>query len=283
MTHFTEDGKDLALLHGRPGEDGETVLRYDSRPHVDVLSGSATSTYDPATGDLRLDYVHNGLSEVRIHGGNRPQLLLLIADDNTAGTFWRQDTASGPVLERGPELVRSASTAGGSLALTGDTSQPSDLQVWGPASVHTVAWDGVAVAMTPATDGSLSASTQLAGPVPYTLPDLSQNVWRYSPGSPESQPGFGDSAWTNADKIQTNSTTKPPAGQPVLTADDYGFHHGDVWSRGRRLARATHEGVLRTDVGDVLTHVPAVDVDQRAVVGRRLRHLRIADWVSRRC
>ena len=50
---------------------------------------------------------------MQITGGNRPQLHLLIADDDTAGTFWRQDTAAGPVLERGPELVRTASIAGG--------------------------------------------------------------------------------------------------------------------------------------------------------------------------
>ena len=39
-------------------------------------------------------------------------------------------------------------------------------------------------------------------------------------------------SWQLADKTTTNSTTPPPAGQPVLTADDYGFHQGDVWYRG---------------------------------------------------
>jgi beta-galactosidase GanA len=233
MTHFALGGKDVALLHGRPGEDGETVLRYDSRPHVDVLSGNVTTTYDPTTGDLRLDYVHDGLAEVSIHGGNRPQLLLLIADDNTAGTFWRQDTAAGPVLERGPELVRTAAINGSTLTLTGDTSQPSDLEVWAPSQVQQVSWDGATVTTRPTAAGSLQATAQLPGPVPYALPDLSQSVWRYSPESPEAQPSFDDSSWAVADKTQTNSTTKPPAGQPVLTADDYGFHHGDVWYRGR--------------------------------------------------
>ena len=48
----------------------------------------------------------DGLAEVQINGGNRPQLTLLLADDTTAGTFWRQDTPAGAVLERGLELVR---------------------------------------------------------------------------------------------------------------------------------------------------------------------------------
>ncbi len=237
MTQMSEGGKDVALLHDPAGEDGETVLRYDDRPHVDVLSGSVQSTFDPSTGDLRLDYTHNGLTEVSIHGGNRPQLLLLIADDDTAGTFWRQDTAAGPVLERGPELVRTASIAGDSLTLTGDTSQPSDLEVWAPSQVHQISWDGSAVGVHPTAAGSLSAAAQLPGPVPYTLPSL--DGWRYSPESPEAQPSFDDSSWTVADQTQTNSTTKPPAGQPVLTADDYGFHHGDVWYRGRYSGAGT--------------------------------------------
>jgi beta-galactosidase GanA len=35
-----------------------------------------------------------------------------------------------------------------------------------------------------------------------------------------------------AGKTSSNSVTPVPAGQPVLFADDYGFHYGDVWYRG---------------------------------------------------
>jgi beta-galactosidase GanA len=231
MTHLQQGGKDLALLYGRDGEDGQTVLRYDDRPHVKVLSGKVTSSYDAATGDLRLDYTHNGLAEVQINGGNRPQLTLLLADDSTAGTFWRQDTAAGPVLERGPELVRTAAINGATLALTGDTKQAAALQVWAPAQVLNVTWDGAAVSTTVQADGSRMSTAKLAGAAPIALPELTG--WRTAPESPEAQPGFDDSSWQPATKTTTNSTTKPPAGQPVLTADDYGFHQGDVWYRGR--------------------------------------------------
>ncbi|HZC74220.1 MAG TPA: beta-galactosidase [Jatrophihabitans sp.] len=229
MTHLTQAGKDVALLYGRNGENGETVLRYDDQPHVQVLSGNVTSSYDAATGDLRLDYTHDGLAEVQINGGNRPQLTLLIADDANAGTFWRQDTSAGPVLERGPELVRTAVATGASLALTGDTKQPSPLQVWAPPQLQTVTWNGAALGTSLQPDGSRTVS--LPGAEPISLPSLDN--WRWAPGSPEAQPGFDDSSWIAADKSTTNSTTKPPAGQPVLTADDYGFHQGDVWYRGR--------------------------------------------------
>lgn len=232
MTHFTQDGHDVALLYGRNGEDGETVLRYDSAPHVSVLAGTVASTYDPSTGDLRLDYAHNGLAEVQFHGGNRPPLTLLLADESTAGRFWRQDTAAGPVLEEGPELVRTASADGNALALTGDTSASTPLRVWAPAQMHSIAWDGTGVATSTNPDGSQSATSNLAGPDAVTLPDLSQATWKFAPEAPEAQPSFDDTSWQVADKTTTNSTTAPPAGQPVLTADDYGFHQGDVWYRG---------------------------------------------------
>lgn len=232
MTHFAQGSRDIALLYGRSGEDGETVLRYSSQPQVTVLSGKVSSSYDAATGDLRLDYTHDGLAEVQISGGGRPALDLLLADNTVAGTFWRQDTPAGPVLERGPELVRTATVDGGVLQLTGDTSAPTDLQVWAPPQVREVAWDGPVVPTARNADGSLAAAQQLPGPVPVSLPDLSKATWRYAPGSAEAQPSFNDSGWQVADKTTTNSTTKPPAGQVVLTADDYGFHQGDVWYRG---------------------------------------------------
>ena len=249
MTHYALGDRDVALFYGRDGEDGETVLRYLDRPTVNVVSGTVQSTYDPTTGDLRLDYVHDGLGEVRISGGGRTPLTLLLADNTTADGFWRQDTAAGPVLEQGPELVRTATVHGAVLSLTGDTNGPTTMNVWAPPHVRLVTWNGIPVSVShawpghdrgqrgiggPGADagstGELTA--QLARPLPVHLPVLSSARWKYAPDSPEAEPSFDDSSWQLADKTTTNSTTPPPAGQPVLTADDYGFHQGDVWYRG---------------------------------------------------
>lgn len=236
MTHLQTDQGQLALLYAPKGEDGETVLRYGSAPHVQVLqqpgTGTVSSTYDAATGDLRLDYTHDGIAEVRISGGGREPLTLLLADTDTAGTFWQLESSAGPVLVRGPELARTATVHGASLALTGDTLGAFDLQVWSPTRTQAVTWDGTPVKTDTERDGSLIATAQLPGAVPVQLPDLSTATWRTAPDSEESAPGFDDSGWQVADKTTTNSTTKPPAGRPVLTADDYGFHQGDVWYRG---------------------------------------------------
>jgi beta-galactosidase GanA len=270
MTHLSQRSRDVALFYAPTGDDGETVLRYASQPTVTALSGQVASSYDPATGDLRLDYRHAGLTRVAITGGGRKPLLLLLADEPTAGTFWRQDTGAGPVLERGPELVRAATAHGATLALTGDTTTPTatggtDLEVWAPPAIRQVTWNRAPVptershpthpthptrparpAGSTGSAGSIGSAGSagsagdslvsrrgLAGPLPVALPDLTTATWRVSGESPEARPSFDDSGWAVADKTTTNSTTTPPAGQPVLTADDYGFHTGDVWYRGR--------------------------------------------------
>ena len=238
MTHLTRGTSDLALLYGRDGETGETVLRYASQPTVTVLSGDVTSTYDAATGDLRLNYTHDGLAKVQITGGGRTPLLLLLADTSTADTFWVQDTSSGKVLERGPELVRTAAVSGSTLALTGDTDDAADLEVWAPTGVTSVTWNGSAKTTSVENDGALTTTAQLAGAPAVTLPDLTTAQWSYSAESPEAQKTFDDSTWTVASKTTTTSTTPPPSGSVVLTEDDYGFHQGDVWYRGSYTANA---------------------------------------------
>ncbi|GAA2533928.1 beta-galactosidase [Winogradskya humida] len=215
-----------ALLYGRNGDQGETVLRYPSRPTVQVLDGTATVNYNDTTKDLTLGYAHSGLIRIRISTPGRQDLTLLIADQSTADGFWRV----GDVLARGPLLVRTATTHGGILALTGDTDAPADLEVWPSTSARLLTWNGVLVPFRRTESGSLKALHRLPGAAPVTLPALTR--WKFAPESPEAAPAFDDTTWRTADLTSTNSTTKPPAGQPVLTADDYGFHHGDIWYRG---------------------------------------------------
>ena len=78
QTHLRRGDMDIALFYGRSGEDGETVLRYASAPNVQTLSGKVAIAFDAATGDLRLNYIHHGLARVRISGGGRAPLLLLL-------------------------------------------------------------------------------------------------------------------------------------------------------------------------------------------------------------
>ncbi len=234
QAQLRDGARDVVLLHGRDGESGETVLRYASAPKVEVLAGDVRTTFDAARGDLKLAYAHTGLARVRITGGGRAPLLLLIADEGTSQRFWMQDTPAGRVLELTPALVRAARIEGGRLHLAGDTAAASPLEIWGP-EIAGVSFNGTALTMARQPDGSLRSTVPLAGPVPVAVPDLRTVAWTRRMDSPEAQPGFDDSAWVQADNRQSaaQTWTLPERGQPTLAMSDYGFHHGDVWYRGR--------------------------------------------------
>ncbi|HEV2779938.1 MAG TPA: beta-galactosidase [Actinophytocola sp.] len=241
MTHARIGDRDVALLYGRAGQAGETVLRYPAEPRVTVLSGSVQSTWDAGRGDLRLNYAHDGLAEVLVTPPDGVPLLLMLATDEVAAEFWRADTSAGPVLVRGPELVRTVHSGHAALRIAGDLAADTRIDVWaGPAAGRILTWNGIPVRTVPNPDGSVSSASPLRGPRPVTLPALTG--WRYTTATPEADPAFDDGRWTLADKSTTNNPTKPAA-PPVLYTDEYGFHYGDVWYRGRFTAAGTETGV----------------------------------------
>ncbi|HKS50067.1 MAG TPA: beta-galactosidase [Amycolatopsis sp.] len=245
MTNATIGDRDVAVLYGGQDTDGETVLRYSSRPTVTSSGGAVDTTWDAGTGDLRLNYRHSGLVRVTVSGGGARPLQLLLADKPTAETFWRQDTATGPVLVRGTHLLRTATSldGGATLALTGDNGTDPGVEVF--ATARDVTWNGRPVRTTPTGLGSLAGTIPAA--VPVTLPALTN--WRHQEESPEADPGFDDSTWAVADKTTSNSIT-PVTGGPVLFADDYGFHTGNTWYRGRFRATGKEKGIhLTSDSG----------------------------------
>ena len=233
------------MLYGDQGTDGETVLRYASQPTVQSTGGAVKVTWDAATGDLRLNYKHSGLTRVTVTGGGSRPLLLLLADKPTAETFWTQNTATGPVLVRGTHLLRTAASAdGGSvLHLTGDNGTDPGIEVF--TSAKSVTWNGHAVHAKGSSTGSLVGTISTAAAI--TLPALTD--WKYQAESPEAQPGFDDSTWAVADKTSTYSVTGVGS-LPVLYADDYGFHTGSTWYRGRFRYSSAATGIhLVSDSG----------------------------------
>ncbi|QDK35029.1 beta-galactosidase [Sphingomonas sp. IC081] len=227
---------DLLLLYGRAGEPGETVLRYASAPKVTVLEGAAETAFNDTKGDLKVTYAHatghGGRTVLRLTGGGRGDLILILADEAEAARYTRVESAAGAVLVRGPQLVRRASFKSGALALTGDTGEAAGLEVWAPAAVRALTWNGAPVPARASTVGSLAATMPLAGPAPITLPALSG--WRMAKGSPEADPKFDDSGWQAVGGSRPNATiTQRPDGQPNMAMDAYGFHEGDVWYRGK--------------------------------------------------
>ncbi|MFD5077706.1 beta-galactosidase [Streptomyces sp. NPDC058371] len=235
MLWLTAGRRDIAVFTGRPGDPTETVLEYASEPAVTVLDGEVKYEYDD--GVLRVEAELDGLVRVLVEGGgSSTPLLLLLADDEASARLWRHDTPSGPVLVHGPALLRTAALRGATVRLTGDTVEDTDLEVWAPRGVREVVWNNGTSRCRTTTSGSLRTEQRLPGVGPVALPALTH--WRHRLENPESEPGFDDSSWPAAEKTTSHSTTPVPAGQPVLFSDDYGFHYGDVWYRGRFEAAA---------------------------------------------
>ncbi len=230
MLWLTAGRQDIAVLTGRSGEPTVTALECASEPKVTVLAGAAEVSY--TAGLVRVSARLDGLTRVLVEGGGvQAPLLLLLADDDTSVRLWPRETPSGSVLVYGPSLVRTVELRDGVARLTGDTVEAADLEVWAPRGTREVTWNQGVLPVSATGSGSLRAGRRLAGVPAVTLPAL--GGWRRRTENPEAEPGFDDSKWTLADRTSTFSTTAVPDGQPVLFADDYGFHYGDVWYRGR--------------------------------------------------
>jgi beta-galactosidase len=237
MTQVRVGERDVAVLYGRHGEDGETVLRYAAKPDVRVIEGDVATHWDAASHTLRLNYRHDGLARVAIAQEGTP-LLLLLADNAAAVTFWQLDTKDGPVLVRGPYLARTAEQTMDQLTLSGDTDRAGDVEVFAPSAVRTVTWNGAPLATRSTASASLLGHVD--GPAPVTLPVL--NDWHVADGAPDLATGFDDHAWQSTDRASTpnpywNHTL------PILDSDSYGFHHGNVWYRGHFKATGNETAI----------------------------------------
>src|SRR5262249_12569424 len=80
----------------------------------------------------------------------------------------------------------------------------------------------------------------LPGPRAVTLPEL---VFGYRFDTPEADPAFDDYNWTLVDHLASANASANGA-TPVLGADEYGFHYGQVWYRGHFTATGTESSLF---------------------------------------
>ncbi len=232
MFLITAGRQDIALFTGRYGEMAHLVLDCPTEPFVQRLDAEAAWVYDQGVLHVTAPLGQGGLTRVLVQRGESDTpLLLLFADDATSLRLFPYDTPSGTLLVYGPALLRHAKLDGSAVQLTGDIVGASGVEVWGPRGITSVTWNGQPVPTRVTVSESLVALSEMPAAPRPALPVL--GGWRRKAGNPEAAVGFDDSAWTVADKRTSFSTTAVPAGQPVLFADDYGFHYGDVWYRGR--------------------------------------------------
>ncbi|MFF8678025.1 beta-galactosidase [Streptomyces sp. NPDC015237] len=233
---------DVAAFVGRAGEMAHLVLDCPSEPWPTRLDEEAAWAFDHGKLHVTVPLKEDRLTRVRVRGADSDRtLLLLLADDAASLRLWPFETPSGRVLVRGPELLREAVLDGDTIRLTGDTFDERELEVWAPRGISRVTWNGTAVQASFGRAQSLMTVWPLPGVPEVALPEL--DGWRRRTENPESAPEYGDSGWTVADRRTSQSTTPVPGGQPVLFADDYGYHYGDVWYRARLTGAAGLESV----------------------------------------
>ncbi|ANH91376.1 beta-galactosidase [Streptomyces sp. SAT1] len=231
MLYLSAGPLDIVVFCGRRGDSARLALEAAGEPMVTRLSQQVAYVYERRLVRITVPF-GTGLAGARVEAGetvDRP-VLMLFADDRTSSRLWPYETPSGSLLVCGPRLLRTAAVQGATLHLTGDTVEATRLEVWPPHGVTAVTWNGRPVRTVRTGSGSLRSVAPLAGVAKVELPVL--GGWRARAESPESAPGFDDSAWRTADLASADGGTAGARKQPVLSADAYGFHYGAVWYRG---------------------------------------------------
>lgn len=99
---------------------------------------------------------------------------------------------------QGPSLIRTVTQDGGTLALTGDWSSATQLEIFAPASFDMVLFNNALIDVQKTPYGSLlgniPASECTAESVAAQLPSLTN--WKVQDGLPERNPEYDDSKWT---------------------------------------------------------------------------------------
>ncbi|MGW7338736.1 beta-galactosidase [Streptomyces sp. NPDC054808] len=233
---------DIAAFVGRAGEMAHLVLDCPNEPWPTRLDEEAAWTFDHGKLHVMVPLKEDRLTRVRVRSGETDRtLLLLFADDAASLRLWPYETPSGRVLVRGPELLREAALDGPVIRLTGDTVDERELEVWAPPGITDVTWNGERVQSGLGRALSLMTVWPLPGVPDLVLPAL--DGWRRRTENFEREPDYGDEGWPVADRRTSHSTTPVPDGRPVLFADDYGFHYGDVWYRARLTGASGLESV----------------------------------------
>lgn len=102
------------------------------------------------------------------------------------------------VVVQGSYLVRSVAVERGTLEISGDWANTTDLEVFAPSSVSQLVFNGQPVRTTRTSYGSLIGQLEAGQASVTTLQSLLPPLvnWKVNDGLPERSPGYDDSRWT---------------------------------------------------------------------------------------
>ncbi|KAF2708494.1 glycoside hydrolase family 35 protein [Pleomassaria siparia CBS 279.74] len=235
LTYAIIDGAPVLVLWTGVGETVEFHIKGARSGAVGTTQSTSNATfYRDGHGIVTGVTSVTGLNV--LHFDNHVKVI--VADKATAYQFWAPNLSNDPfapvdqsILVQGPYLVRSTAIVGNStLALTGDSSTSTAIEVFTTKKVAALTWNGKALKTSRTSYGSLKA--QIAGfNQTFQLPAL--DSWKVHDTLPERLSNYDDSgpAWAVADHLTTPNPTKPDT-LPVLYVDDYDFHNSFHLFRG---------------------------------------------------
>lgn len=252
FTASTQDYKPLVALWLPAGETGEfylTGVNSSSLLKNDGCSGYSLTT--TSSGVIVSWTQQTGSCVLKFNNGYR----VVLIDRSAAYATWVPSISNDPytpenstVIVHGPYLVRSVAMDKDTIELTGDWSNATALEVFAPSAISSVKFNGEDVKVEKTTWGSLVgalyASKDDTVSILASLPKL--DSWKAADGLPERLQEYDDSKWVLANKTSTPNRT-PPATYPVLYADEYGFHTGNLLWRGR-FSSSTNSSLAPTGV-----------------------------------
>ncbi|KAI8650678.1 Beta-galactosidase [Fusarium keratoplasticum] len=230
LTYSAFDKKEVLVLWLPEGETGEFTLQE----HTKVKSTSkALKDLQVKVGkeNVTVTYTQEkGLFTLGLEDGST----IVLVDRETAYHFWAPALDNHPlvdanntVLVQGPYLVRSASLdeKKRKLSIYGDLDQETQVTVFAPESLKTIAWNDKRVKIT-SQKGNLY-TIKLDKPSKFKLPSLER--WKYADSLPEIKADYKTSstAWTVANRTNTTNNVVPDLNNPVLYVDEYDIHYGN--------------------------------------------------------
>ncbi|KAF2681819.1 glycoside hydrolase family 35 protein [Lentithecium fluviatile CBS 122367] len=240
LTYALVDGNPVVVLWTGSGESAEFHIKGAHNGKVRSVGGAKATFHSDRTGVTTSIPSVAGMTVLEFDN----KVKVIVADKPTAYLIWASNLSDDPfapvdksILVQGPYLVRDAASDGSTLALTGDVSKDTTIEVFASTHFKALTWNGKKVQATRTPYGSLKASiASFKGTI--SLPKL--DSWKVHDSLPERLSNYDDSgvAWIEANHETTPNPTKPNT-LPVLYVDDYGIHNSFHLFRGYFEGSAT--------------------------------------------
>lgn len=223
---------DVLVMYLEEGQIGQFALK-NAAGAVPIVSGNTEITSMVKDSLTTITYTQSqGKSVLKLDN-----LLIYLLDQPTAWKFWAPPTTANPdvkpneqIFVLGPYLVRSAAISHGVVHISGDNDNATMIEVYtGDSSIETITWNGIRLAATKTSYGSVTAQIPGTDDRSVSLPALVN--WRSADSLPEKLAAYDDTQWIVCNKTSTLSPVVPLT-KPVLFSSDYGYYTGAKIYRG---------------------------------------------------